>query len=343
MAPLTVNQINDYVHSTLDDYGPPSFQQIAQKLQRYEIFSRWFKDDKVKTESGLAINRRLMTDHDTDNLHTGPYSEDSYDFRDVLTHLRVEFVYVKKPWGFNYSSLLHNRGKALITNVVEPERANAMLNIAHDVESKGWSAPSSSSDTTVPYGVPFWVVKGAQGFNGRYPSGFTSLAGIDLDEHSSFQNYCDEYLDVTEDDLLFKMHQARLLTFFTSPAEVGGDSEYIQSSFRCYTNAATRLRLNKLARGRNDNYGLDLSYGEGGTVSYGGNPLVYVPKLDEDEDDPVYMLYHDVFCPYVMEDNFLRESEVIRTAYNHDTYVIWMDMAYNYVCEDRRRQSVISK
>lgn len=342
MAPVTVNQINDYVHSTLDDYGPPSFRQIAQRLTRYEIFSRWFKEDKVRIQSGLGVNRRLMTDHDTDNLHTGPYSEDAYNFRDVLTHLRVEFVYVKKPWGFNYSSLLHNRGEALITNVVEPERANCMLNIAHDIEDKGWSSPASSSDTSVPYGVPYWVVKGTEGFNGGLPSGHSTVAGIDITEHDNFKNYCNEYADVTEDDLLFKMHDAKLATYFYSLAEVGGENEYIESSFRCYTNKATWLRLNKLARARNDNYGLDLSYGEGGTA-YGGNKIVYVPKLDEDTDDPVYMLYHDVFCPYVMEDNFLRESEVIRTDYNHDIYVVWMDLAYNYVCEDRRRQTVISK
>jgi len=342
MAILKLSQINDMVTTTLDDYGPPTFRQVAQRSQRYEIFSRWFREEKVKSDGGLAINRRLMLTHDVDNLHTGPYSEDAIAFGDVLANIRVEWVYLKKAWTFNYNELITNRGNALLTNVIEPQRANCLLNIAHDIESKGWSAPASSSDTTVPYGVPYWVVKNStQGFTGGLPSGFTTLAGIDLNTYPNFKNYSSPYKEVSEDDLMFKTNEAKQLTDFVSPIEVGGEGDVVKDTYRAYVNSTTRLKLNKLARNRNDSLGYDLYVGEGGAVTYNGNAIIYVPKLDADTSNPVYLICHDTFSPYVQEDNFLRESEVMRWPFQHDTYAVWIDMSYNYVCEDRRRNSVL--
>lgn len=337
-----LSDINDMMTTTLDDYGPPTFRQAAQRYQRYELFSRWFQEEKVKSDGGMAINHRLMLTHDTDNLHTGPFSQDSLSFGDVLSNIRVEWVYMKKPWTFNYNELITNRGPALLTNIVEPRRTNVLLNFAHDIERKGWGAPSGTSDNKVPYGVSFWVVKNsAQGFNGGYPSGFTSLAGIDLNLYPNFKNYTDSYVDVSEDDLCFKLNQAKQLTDFVSPAGTGGMGDVVRDNYRLYCNNGTKLRLNKLARARNESYGLDLAYAEGGAVVHNGNPIVYVPFLDGDSSNPIYMLCHEVFKPWVQEDNFLRESEVMRWPEDHNQYCVWIDMSYNYVCEDRRRQAVL--
>lgn len=344
MAALRLSDINDVVTTTLDDYGPPTFLQCAQRLTRYEMFMRWWREEKVMIQSGIGITRRIMTDHDDDNLHVGPYSVDTVDFSDHLKSLRVEWVNIKKGWTFNYHELLANRGEALLTDLLLPKRSNAILNIASDVEKKGWSAPAGPDDNLVPYGVPFWVVKNAAaGFNGGNPSGFSTTAGINRSTVETSRNYTDDYDDVSEDDLLMKMHGARLETSFEAPDEVGGEGGVAAESFRIYVNKATHLRLNKLARAQNDSLGMDLAVGEGGKVTYAGSPMVYVPKLNEDTSDPVYMLYHDVFHPVVREDDFLRESEVLRYKDNHDTYVVWIDTSYNYICEDPRRQTVIAK
>lgn len=342
---IRLSDLQDLMTSTLDDYGPPTFRQIAQRLQRYEIFSRWFREEKIMIQNGIGISRRLMTSHDDDNIHTGIMSEDTYSFGAHLEDMRVDWVYFKKDWGFNYYELLANRGEALLTNVVEPQRANALLNIASQIEAKGWAAPSGPSDNLVPYGVAYWVVKNAsaQGFNGRYPSGFTTMAGVDLDLHPNFCNYTDGYSEISEDDAVFKLNQMKQETEFVSPLEVGGEGDVVLDNYRLYVNNETRLEMMKYAKSNNDDTGFDLSWEKGGGVSFLGSKVVNVPALNSDTSDPIYMLNHEVFKPVVREDDFLRESELERTSFNHNTYVIWIEGSYNFICEDRRREGVMSK
>ena len=345
MSIVRLSDLQDLMTSTLDDYGPPTFRQVAQRLTKYELFSRWFREEKIAISDGIGISRRLMTSHDDDNIHTGVMSEDTYSFGDHLADLRVDWVYYKKDWGFNYYELKANRGEALLSNVVEPLRATALLNIASQVEQKGWGCPSGPTDVLVPNGVSFWVVKNAaaQGFNGGYPSGFTSMAGIDLAEHANFKNYTDGYTEISEDDGVFKLNQMKQETEFVSPLEVGGEGDVILDNYRLYVNNETRLEMMKYAKSNNDDTGYDLSWEKGGGVSFLGSKVVNVPALNTDTSDPIYMLCHEVFYPVVREDDFLRESELTRTSRNHNTYVIWIEGSYNFVCEDRRRQGVMSK
>ena len=61
MATLQASDIPDIVVTTRVSEGRLRFQQIAQNLPFYEIFSRWFKRDKVMFSSGYKIQRTLMT------------------------------------------------------------------------------------------------------------------------------------------------------------------------------------------------------------------------------------------------------------------------------------------
>lgn len=344
MAIVTLSEINDTVVSTLNDYGPPTFRQNAQQYQEYEIFSRWWQEEKVLIQDGIKISRRMMLDHSTDNTHVGVMDEDNYAFSDHLKEMQVDWVYSKKHWMFGRREYLKNRGKSLLVNIIEPRRADALLNIAHDIESKGWAAPSGPSDTTVPWGVAYWIVKNAtQGFNGGLPSGFTTLAGIDLSLYPNFKNYTDKYVDVTEDDFVYRLNRMKLYTKFKSPLEVGGNGDVILNTYRNYTNFELHLQINKACRDRNDNLGVDMSAMEGGGVMYAGGRIVPVAALNSDTSNPFYMICHDTFHPVVGADDFLVESEVIMIPGYHDWYAVWIDTGYNYVNDDRRRNGVMYK
>lgn len=56
----------DLLVCTQKDLGRLRFNQIAQELPYYEVFSRWFRRDKVMFDSGYAIQRTLMTSFDSD-------------------------------------------------------------------------------------------------------------------------------------------------------------------------------------------------------------------------------------------------------------------------------------
>ena len=92
MAVLTALEIADLVATTLRDLGPMRFQQIAQDLQTYEVFSKWFKKDKVVFDSGVGIQRTLMDKFDSSAAkHVGLLDTDQVNIPNVLSQLQI-------PW-----------------------------------------------------------------------------------------------------------------------------------------------------------------------------------------------------------------------------------------------------
>lgn len=343
MEPLYFEDIRDAVRSTQVNYGPPTFRQNAQRYTKYEIFSRWFRDDKVMIDGGRGIERQVMLDEEEDDgVHTGPYAEDVVDYQDVMDAVSVKWVFAKVGWTFNYDEIVSNRDGEALFDLIQTKRSAKMLKLAKSIENHGWSKPTSSSDRINPWGVTYWIVKNStRGFTGGLPSGFTDLAGIDLDEHENFKNWSNVYTDVSRQDLIRKMRDARLETEFMSPIEVGGDGDVIMETYRHYCNNQTYLDLQEKQEDQNENLGPDIGRSNVGALLFNGNPIVSVPALNSDFQDPIYSICHDTFSPVVHEGNFLRESDVIRSAKNADTYVVFIYLKYNFLCVDRRRNSVI--
>ena len=122
MATLQASDIPDIVVTTRKADGPLRFQQIAQELPYYEVFSRWFKRDKVKFSDGYEIKRTLMHASDrTAARHVGFMEPDSVNIIDVLTTMSVEWVHAVTSWGIVYQTdVLMNSGKNLILNILKP-------------------------------------------------------------------------------------------------------------------------------------------------------------------------------------------------------------------------------
>ena len=59
MPDLTATDIADLVAVTLRDLGSMRFQQIAQDLVHFEVFSKWFVKDKVVFDSGIDRHKSL--------------------------------------------------------------------------------------------------------------------------------------------------------------------------------------------------------------------------------------------------------------------------------------------
>ena len=123
-----------------------------------------------------------------------------------MDRIEVHWGHAQTKWGFmSQSEILMNRGRAAVFNGVKQRRADALISLAEALEAKAWSAPAVA-DTTLPSGVPYWVVYNAStGFNGGLPSDHTTVAGVSLTDHPNFKNYTAQYTNVTKADLLKKM------------------------------------------------------------------------------------------------------------------------------------------
>ncbi|GIW59958.1 MAG: hypothetical protein KatS3mg087_1024 [Patescibacteria group bacterium] len=341
-AVVTADNVRDLVAATLRDLGRMKFEQIAQELQRYEVFSKWFKEDKVQLDSGIGIQRTLMTSLSRRAKHVGMFEETQITIPDLIKQMQIPWRFAQTHWAWEYREILMNRGEALIFNVIKPRRADAMISLAEELEEKAWSAPNVA-DTHLPYGIPYWVVKNnTQGFNGGLPADHTTVAGIDLNAVPTFKNWTDSYTVVSKSDLISKMRKAKRKTNFISPVTIDDYTQGTGEQYRIYVNDETMTELENVGESQNENLGRDLAYMFNNLV-FRNHPVIYLPILDSDTDNPVYGIDHSKFYPVCLQGDYLRESEPLQDARQHNVYQVFVDLTYNYVCVDRRRQWVIKK
>jgi len=361
MAELSLEQINDLLLGTLKELGRNRFQQIAQKLQQYPVISRWFRKNKIQFDEGLGIQRNLMITTSNQARHTGVMTTDSVDIPSLMAQLSINWRHLQSAWAFNYQEILVNRGKALIYNVIQPRRVDAMLGIAAELEAKAWTL-APSGDVTLPWGIPFWIVYTATGsgapgaFTGGYPSGYSTMAGINLTNAPNFQNYGCTYVTVNKTDLINSMRSGHRRTFWHSPVNVSDYRKGEYGDLQYYTDETTLRAFETVGESQNENLGRDLAPFGGAddvkwveaTLTFRRHPIRWVPQLDDTSvytaaTNPVYGVDHSTFYPVCLAGDYLRESPVLRAPTQHNVYRIFIDLSYNYLCVDRRRNQVFSK
>jgi hypothetical protein len=359
MSELAFEDITDLVAGTLKHLGRMKFQQIAQNLQDYEVVGNWFKRDKVQFDYGVGIQRNIMGSLSKQARHTGAMTTDSVDIPTLMVQLALNWRHAQVPWAFEYQELLMNRGEALVFNVVKPRRVDALLSMAEELEAKAWTL-TTSGDKLMPWGLPYWIVYSAVaapgGFNGGAPSGFTTVGGIDPTVTTNFKNYCSTYVAVTKLDLIKTMRQAHRKIRWRAPVNVADYGRGGYGNLRLYTDNTTIAAFEDLGEAQNENLGRDLGrFGGAKDVKYveevltfRRHPLIYVPQIDDTSvftaaTNPVYMIDHSTFYPVCLAGDYLREGEVIRAPNQHNLFRIFIDLTYNYLCVDRRRNAVFSK
>lgn len=358
MATLS-GDIADFVAGTLKELGPPRFQQIAQTLQDLPVLSKWLKKDKVMFDQGNGIQRNLMSKLSRQAGHVGLLDTDTYDIPDLMTQLSIPWVHAQTKWGFIYQTdILMNQGRSAVFKVVEPRRADAMICLAEELEAKAWTAPNVA-DTTLPYGLPYWVVSNATtGFNGGLPGDHTTVAGVNLTTHPNFKNYTAQYTTVSKTNLIKKMRTGLRKIGWKSPVNLKDYRTGKGQRMTLYTDETTVAEFEDVGEAQNENLGRDLASvqaGKGNDIGevdmqlvFRRHPICWVPQLDDTSvytaaTNPIYAIDHSTFYPTVLKGDFLRESDAKEVPNQHNLYRIFIDLTYNYLCIDRRRNAVFSK
>ena len=361
MAELSLEQINDMLLSTLKELGRNRFQQIAQPLQQYPVISRWFRKNKVQFDEGLGIQRNLMITLSNQARHTGVMTTDTADIPSLMAQLSINWRHMQNAWAFAYQEILTNRGKALVFNVIQPRRTDCMISIAAELENKAWTL-APAGDTTLPWGLPYWIVYTSSGatapgdFTGSYPSGYTTLAGINLTTAPNFKNYCGTYTAVTKADLINTMRAGLRRLHWHSPVNVSDYRKGEYGDLQLYTDETTLRAFERIGESQNENLGRDLAPFGGATdvkeveqtLTFRKHPIRWVPQLDDTSvftaaANPVYAIDHSTFYPVCLAGDYLRESPVLRAPTQHNVFRVFIDLTYNYLCVDRRRNAVFSK
>ena len=338
-----VTDIQDLVNSTLDDLGPPRFEQIAQRLTDYEIMGRLLKKERVLLKSGKGLQRRVMLDHSGAARHTEMYGTDQTNITDVLKVLDVPWRFAETHYLVERRENLMNIPPSELVDLLELRRLDGMISLTEELETKGWASPADSSDQISPWGIPYWIVKNtSEGFNGGNPSGFSDTGGINATAETRWRNWTAQYAAVSTTDLIRRMRRAGLKTNFKSPVDIKDLRTGKGERFRIYMNAETLLIFEEVAVAQNNQLGSDVTSMDGRTV-FKKNPIVYVAELDADSTDPVYMIDTNTLYIAALKGDVLNESGMKPLANSHNVLASFIDLTYNFVSIDRRRNVVISK
>lgn len=344
MATLDANSILDLVKGTLKKLGRFKFEQIAQDLQDYEMMGRWLKEDKMQESGGIGIQRNLMTSYSGDASHVGLFEVDNVNVSDVMAQMTVPWRHATTSYAYERREILMNSGdpKSMVFNIIKPRRAEKMISLAEELEDKAWAAPSTTS-VTDPYGVPYYVVANdTTGFNGGNPGSHTSCAGINSTTTPGWKNYTAKYTSVTKTDLIKKMRAAHWNTRFMSPVDINDYRKGKGQRFRIYTTYDVLASMEDIGEAQNENLGRDIASMDG-TITFRKHPIMAVPWLQNNVSNaPVYMIDHNTWYPVVLSGDYMHETPPKYKDSQHNVIVVHVDLSYNFVCVDRRRNAVLT-
>ncbi len=254
-------------------------------------------------------------------------------------HVNAHYIYDKREPDFQ-------RGGTAIVDFVKSKYVGMMISFYELLETYAWGSPSASDDTS-PHGVPFWIQKGTagqEGFYGLDPSGYEAIgrAHILTSAQARWANWFADYTAVSKEDLVRKMRKASRKTNFRSPLshaqpELGAMKNGI------YTTDNVIGLLEEALEKQNMNLGKDIASMDGQTL-FKGTPVQYVPKLDSDTSDPVYMIDWKWMAVGVMpgwEENMTAPYPL--NGQKHLVSRVDLDASLEFVCTNLRRQAVLAK
>lgn len=338
--PLQADNIADLVTATLKDLGEMKITEIATDLQEHVAMRNLLKKNRVVLDSGYGIQWQIMVDQSNAASFVGLYGQDNVNVGDVLKQATVPWRHCTTNYAFDAREIDMNRSGRRIVDLLKIRRIDAMISLSEKLEERFWALPAVS-DTTNPYGVPYYIVKNnGTGFNGGHPSGYSDVAGLSATTYPRWTNFTGQYTVISKDDLIRLLRQAATKTRFAPPVD-GIPTYNTGDQMGHYSTYAVVAGCEELLEGQNDNLGSDIA-SQDGRVLFRRVPLTWVPKLDADTTNPWYGINWGVFKSYILRGWWLAETKVDMVPGQHTVTAVHVDSTINWVCKDRRRNFVVA-
>jgi len=345
---LQADAIADILISTQKQLGPNKWTDIATDLQEYVALPQILKKERVMFDSGYTIQWNVNVSFDSDRArNVGLFGVDNVNVADSLKTASIPWRHTTADYAFERRLVKMNSSASKIVDEVKKARSQGMLALAQRMEENFWSKPADSTDTVMPFGIDYWIVRDtSEGFNGGNPTGFSSgAAGLSSTTYPNWANWTAQYTNVTRTDAVRKLRKAMTFTKFMSPVNII-PSYNKGDRYGLYTNYDVIYAMEELAEGQNDNLGSDVASMDG-KVLVRRTPLTWVPYLDADSDmatyDPIYGVNWGCFNPVFLQGEYMVEDPPEKAPNQHTVYVVHIDCSYNFLCTDRRRLFLVCK
>lgn len=344
MAFIAPNNIADFTAATLNSFQKNTWVDLSLSLVNYYGVSKVFQKSKMVEDGGSQIQWEVQVSTSGNSRFTGMYAVDQTAIADVLVSAQVPWRKLTGNYSYCVDEDSFQSGPETIVRLLKIREHDALSQIINRQETAIWTAPSSSTDSTL-MGVPFWIKKDATttvggAFNGGNPTGFSSGAGgISSTTYSAWKNWTFGYTLISRDDLIAKMNKACFNTNFQSPVPFAALGKTQSSNYAFCTTYAVLEGMKKLLEARNENLGYDLS--SPNAPVYMGNPIVPVAYLTtNDSTDPIYGINWDSLRPFVKKGWDMRRHPPKEAPNQHGVYTVHIDTWENITCWNRRANFV---
>lgn len=339
---LMQTSLGDLGQTTLPQLNRGRIVEITSDIQEYTVSKFLNKQGVVTVDGGKSFQWDVMVADSGSAANVGLGYIDQPNIVDTVVQATADWRHLKVDWANIAQELQMNKGASQIVDLEMLREKAAMIAQVKLMENNLWGPPVTSSDTITPWGIKTWVVKNAtQGFNGSTQSGGNSVLGLNPSTWTRWKNYTDQYTDVTDTDFVRRMLRAIRFTNFRPPVDGlpllnGGNYKY-----GLYTNNGLLAPAEEYLKASNDSLGNDMAKYQGKLV-IAGIPVQWVPLLESDTTNPIYLLNHNDVKIYRLKNWWMRRSAVPMMPGQHTVSGYFYDTTMQLVFVTRRGSGVLA-
>jgi hypothetical protein len=291
MSGIQFADIDDAVLLTMENYiKKGAFLDLQTDITDHVAVREIWKNRQKKFDGGndWTFQAQIATNGSTRAV--GLFETDGTALSDTMIEGSMSPRHINACYIYDQREKAFQQGGKAIADLVQTRYTAMMVDFYDYLEAVLWGCPAAS-DTKTPHGVSYWVTKGTagqEGFYGMDPTGYTSVGRghILSSAQARWRSWFADYAEVTDTDLIAKIDTAMMSTQFRSPVD-HAQPDLASAKTGIYANQGTAKQLKALLRTQNMNLGNDLI---GVLPLIKGVAPTYVPKLDADTSDPVYIL-----------------------------------------------------
>jgi len=321
-----------------------AFLDLQTDLTDHVAVREIWKSRQKKFGGGTNWEFEAQVDHNHSARAVELFETDGSSITDTMIKGTVAPRHVNAHYLYDQREPAFQRGGVAIVDLVQTRYTAMMVSLFEYLEAVLWGTPASSADEKTPYGVAYWVSKAVtEGFYGlgdptNFPLG---RANILTSATPRWANYSGTYGTVSPEDLIRKMRKMhRKIQFRSVVSHAQPDLSAMKNGIYCGDNIVGLCE--ELLEGQNMNLGQDLD-SQGGRAVFKGSPLIYVPHLDADTQDPIYMLDWKWMACGVLEGWENQLTAPYMVPGKHLVRRVDLDATLQLVCTNLRRQGVLYK
>jgi len=370
------NGSTDIVKATAEKLiAQGTFTNLLSDLTEYAVLRNVLPKHKKAFSGGLDWTFNIaMTKDDNGPTNTGNgtaefvglFQNDTLNRVEALAQGKLSPRFLTANWCYDKREQVLNSGEASkgkLLAIVEfvKLQMELMYQSAYDKLERtlGGVGPATADDKKTPHGIAFYVQKQSNNdasshpngaFDGKDPQLATSSSvstltsvyrcGLSSSTYARWANWAAQYAAITKEDLVKKMRIASHKTNFRSPLSLAEPK--LSTGRSIFTNLNVLQELETILESQNMNLGNDVASKDGKTL-FKGTPVEYVPILDSDTQDPIYMLDWNTLVFATVSGWDKRVTAPKESDAQHNTMRGFLDWAVEMGCTNLRNQAVIAK